>query len=598
MCGIVGYVGKDKGREVVIRGLEILEYRGYDSAGICEYDGEFEIIKTRGKVKELEKILKKKKKVSLSLGHTRWATHGTPSSENAHPHSVGEVTIVHNGIIENYEQLKSDLIDKGYSFKGETDTEIAASYIDLIYKQTRDILLTLQKVNIIFEGSYAIGIIINNEVDCLYAIRRNAPLVIGIGQEENFIASDIIAIIEYTNKYLLLENNYIAKISKNDINIFDENLVVINPKVHISDKEHEMNDKAGYDHYMLKEINQQGDVIAKTISKYFDGEKINLGIDLAKYDEIIIVGCGSAMYVGEIAKNLFQKELGIKTRVEIASEFRYNKPIFNKNDLVLVISQSGETADTLAALELANESGVDTLAVVNVSGSSIDRITKYSIHTQAGTEIAVATTKALIAQISVIGLMFIDYKIKKEMVTNQEALVFLKELTNLETNIIEIINDPKILSIANDIKKEKNVFFLGRGLDFAICLEGSLKLKEISYIHSEAYPSGELKHGSIALVEKGTKIIAIITQKDLLDKSISNIEEVISRGADVSLFILNKLDVNNNLFKSVIDIKKINIISDIILTIVNLQVLSYHVAKLLNCEIDQPKNLAKSVTVE
>ena len=599
MCGIVGYIGKDKGQEVIIEGLSKLEYRGYDSAGIAYLDNDsINEVKTQGKVNNLvEKLITTP--TSLSIGHTRWATHGEPTSTNAHPHQVGDVTIVHNGIIENYQELRTLLETKGYEFKSQTDTEVACAYIDYLYQSNNhDIIEALTKANKDFLGNYAIGVIFNQDYDHLYAIRRNAPLIIGIGDNENFIASDIIAIIKYTNKYTLLNNNYVAKISTDNITIYDENKNEVSYEEHISDKENEVLDKNGFDHYMLKEISEQGSVLAKTISSYYQDDKINLPLDFLSYDEIIIVGCGSAMYVSDIAQAMIQKELGKKVRVECASEFRYKNPIINSNDLVVVVSQSGETADTLAALELANQKGVDTLAIVNVEGSSIDRVSKYSIITKAGSEIAVASTKAFISQLAVFCLIYADMAIKLNIKTNDEIKSMLNSITNLDGQINNIINDTKLEEVASSIKNERDLFFLGRGIDQKICNEGSLKLKEITYIHSECFAAGELKHGSIALIDKDTKVIGLATQKDLYEKTISNLEEVIARGAKVTLFADNSFNINEDMFSHVIRIDDTNLFVSTILAIVNFQVLSYKVANQLGREIDQPKNLAKSVTVE
>ena len=603
MCGIVGYIGNNKGKNVAIDGLYALEYRGYDSAGIAYLDdnNKINILKAEGKVKNLENIIDENLKTNKAIAHTRWATHGGVSTINSHPHQQGKITIVHNGIIENYNILKEFLEEKNYKFISQTDTEIAAAYIDYLYqKNNYDIITTLHQANKELLGSYAIGIMIDDKVDELYAIRRNAPLIIGVGNNENFIASDISAILKYTNKYILLENNAIAIIKKDNIIILDENNQKINYEIKTTTQKYESLTKNGYDHYMLKEIHEEIDVLKRTINYYYQNNEFKFPINFNDYNEIHIIGCGSAMYVGNIIKNLIEEELNKKTTIYIASEFRYSKPFINKNDLVIFISQSGETADTLAALELVNNLKIDTLGIVNVENSSIYRNSKYKVLTQAGIEIAVATTKGFISQLLTLMLMIFDAKNKLNNMSTNEINNIFNEINNIDNQIINIINSEKIKEIANDIKNEKDIYFLGRGIDYSLCLEGCLKLKEISYIHSETYASGELKHGSIALIEDNTKVISIITDENLLEKSISNIEEVIARGANVYLLTTNNLknNINNEIFNNILYANANNKYLNLILIIINLQVLSYYVALYLDREIDQPKNLAKSVTVE
>ncbi len=586
MCGIVGYKGNNNNAiKVVIEGLENLEYRGYDSAGIAYLkDKKIIIEKEAGRIKNLKNKLNPKDKSNLAIGHTRWATHGNPTKTNAHPHQVGKITMVHNGIIENYLTLKEELIKNNYTFKSDTDTEIACAYLDYLYKQEKDILKSLQSLQKAIKGSYAFGIICEDDKDHLYALRSSSPLIIALGKNENYIASDVPAILKYTNKYIILENYEIAKISSNNITIYNKNLQEVNKTINTYEGTYESSIKGDYEHFMLKEINEEPDTFEKTINNCLENNFKD--IDLKKYTNIHIVACGSAYHAGLVGKNLIEKYANIKVYTQVASEYRYEKTFYYKNTLVILISQSGETADTLAALRKAKDNNIDTLSIVNVFSSSIARESKYVIYTKAGCEIAVATTKAYLAQLTVLialTLSLTDKQINKEEITNLK-----NEITNL------IKKDYK--TIANKIYKAKNIFFIGRGIDYALCMEGSLKLKEISYINSVAYQAGELKHGTISLIEENTPVIAILTEEDLIEKTISNIKEVKARGAH-TIIITNK-DIQGDFYDEKIIIPKTNELFQQLLTIIPLQLIAYEVAKLNNCDIDKPKNLAKSVTVE
>ena len=586
MCGIVGYKGNNNNAiKVVIEGLENLEYRGYDSAGIAYLkDKKIIIEKEAGRIKNLKNKLNPKDKSNLAIGHTRWATHGNPTKTNAHPHQVGKFTMVHNGIIENYLTLKEELLKNNYTFKSDTDTEIACAYLDYLYKQEKDILKSLQSLQKAIKGSYAFGIICEDDKDHLYALRSSSPLIIALGKNENYIASDVPAILKYTNKYIILENYEIAKISSNNITIYNKNLQEVNKTINTYEGTYESSIKGDYEHFMLKEINEEPDTFEKTINNCLENNFKD--IDLKKYTNIHIVACGSAYHAGLVGKNLIEKYANIKVYTQVASEYRYEKTFYYKNTLVILISQSGETADTLAALRKAKDNNIDTLSIVNVFSSSIARESKYVIYTKAGCEIAVATTKAYLAQLTVLialTLSLTDKQINKEEITNLK-----NEITNL------IKKDYK--TIANKIYKAKNIFFIGRGIDYALCMEGSLKLKEISYINSVAYQAGELKHGTISLIEENTPVIAILTEEDLIEKTISNIKEVKARGAH-TIIITNK-DIQGDFYDEKIIIPKTNELFQQLLTIIPLQLIAYEVAKLNNCDIDKPKNLAKSVTVE
>lgn len=597
MCGIVGYNGKEKqAKNILIEGLKKLEYRGYDSAGIAlKEKEEIKITKATGKIINLENKLDNYT-TTIGIGHTRWATHGSPTETNSHPHQVGDITIVHNGIIENYKKLKEELKNE-YEFKSETDTEVACALINHFYQQEKDIKKALVKFMNKVEGSYALGILVKND-DNLYAIRKGSPLVIGKGKIGNLIASDILAISKYSKEKYYLEENTIAQISKENVKTYDKDLNELNQTFEQNTKGEFETDKCGYEHYMLKEIHEQPKVFKKTTEKYINNsikdikEKMP---DFKKYNKIHIVACGSAYHTGLVGKNLIEEYADIPVTVEIASEYRYKKNFYDENTLLIVVSQSGETADTLAALRLAKKDNIDTLAIVNVENSTISREAKYVIKTEAGPEIAVATTKAYSAQIATFGLIALNMALDKKTIKKEDLTQILKEIKELPIQIENTINKCNYKEIAQAIYNRDDIFFIGRGIDYALCMEGSLKLKEISYIHSQAYAAGELKHGTISLVEDNTPVIGIITEQQLKDKTISNIEEVKSRGAK-TIIITNDNSIKN--YDYITYLPKVHKILQPLLTVLPLQLISYEVARLRNCNIDKPKNLAKSVTVE
>lgn len=613
MCGISGYIGiNSDALDRVIHGLERLEYRGYDSAGVASIiNGEFKTFKTIEEVVSLPEIINKEGEAScnLAIGHTRWATHGEPSVVNAHPHVVNQFAIVHNGIIENFQELKTDLIAKGYEFKSTTDTEVACAYLDWAFSMTANIYQTIQMAINAFVGNYAIVLINKTMPNNLYAFSNNAPIVIGAGNDGYYIASDEAAFLDYTNQYFRLENMQIAEISLMDngqgmvqpmINFyqFDVNSQQIVPtqlQLNISKKDPSSYDKQGFEHFMLKEISEQPMVIANTIQAY--GYSQQPIFDLRDYEHINIIACGSSLYVGEIAKNLLQR-LGKRVSVECASEFRYSDATLGDDDLCIFISQSGETADTLAALELVNQLGIDTLAVVNVVDSSIMNKAKFSIQTLAGSEIAVATTKAFSAQLMVFILMYLQNAQLDGSIDQNTYNLIINNLLNINMSMQNIINDPKIQEVAKSFTNTDSAFFLGRGMDYPLALEGSLKLKEISYIHSEAYPAGELKHGPIALINETVPVICLVTDQKLVGKMVSNIQEVTARDGDVFVIGLESLVANLFNDENTVLLPNIDEFTNIFNTLVTLQVLSYYIAKNRDCEIDRPKNLAKSVTVE
>ncbi len=597
MCGIVGYIGKENAIEVLINGLEKLEYRGYDSAGIAFLTDNIKILKNKGKIKNLKNKVNLDEKSTLGIGHTRWATHGEANETNAHPHQVDKITLVHNGIIENYEKIKKELINKGYTFKTETDSEVGCALLDFLYQKNQDMIQSIEEFKTIVKGSYALGIICSDDKDTLYAIKNASPLIIGVGDKENFIASDVPAILKYTNKYITLDDLEFAKITKDKIECYNKKNKVIEKDIKMFSGDAMDIEKNGYEHFMLKEIHEEPSVIKKTFDKYIDNNKIDDKIpDLSKYKKITIVACGSAYHAGLIGKNLIENYANVPVDVEIASEYRYKKHFFDKKELVIVVSQSGETADTLASLKLAKENKIDTLGIINVKESSIARESDIVLYTEAGNEIAVATTKAYSAQVALLSLISLTIASKNELLNKDEKLEILKEIKLLPNKIEQLINTDNYQKIAEEIYKDDDIFFLGRGIDYAIALEGSLKLKEISYIHSEAYAAGELKHGTISLIDKGTPVIAIITDNNIKDKTISNVKEVKARGAKTILISNENLD--NSCFDKKVIIPNVHPLLQPLLTVIPLQLIAYEVAKLRNCDIDKPKNLAKSVTVE
>lgn len=590
MCGIIGYIGEKNPVEVLINGLKSLEYRGYDSAGIAlKEKDEIEVIKSVGKIVNLEDKIKSKEIMESHLGiaHTRWATHGKPTEENAHPHTAGNVTLVHNGIIENAEELREKLKKEGVTFHSETDTEVVAALINKYYEKNP--VEAIDKALKEVKGSYALGILFQGSED-LYAVRKDSPLIIGLGKKENFIASDIAAIIDYTNKYLLLEEGEIAHITKEKVEVTKDKKV-IEKEVQTTNLERDAKDKNGYDHYMLKEIMEEPVVLEKTFEPYL--KHLDKLPDLTKYEEIHIVACGSAMYAGMIGKTLLEEYANTKVEIEVASEYRYKNIIYDRKTLVILISQSGETADTIAAMRKAKEHNVETLAIVNVKTSTIARESDEKIFIEAGPEIAVATTKAYILQVGIMALLAYKTALEKGLVKeNDKVLQEAKKLPRLIKEVLDRREEYK--KIAKEIYTSEDIFFIGRKIDYATSMEGSLKLKEVSYIHSEAYQAGELKHGTISLIEDGMPVFAIVTDDTIKDKTVSNIEEVKSRGAK-TIIISNEKWENQKLQ---VVVPKISPYFQPILIVPTLQLIAYETAKLRGCDIDKPKNLAKSVTVE
>ena len=614
MCGIVGYIGNQKAKEILINGLKSLEYRGYDSAGVATIENnKISIVKEKGRVANLEALPEFNTLAgSVGIAHTRWATHGKPSRENSHPHADAkkQFAVVHNGIIENYSDLRKFLTDNGYTFYSQTDTEVIPNLIHYYFTADKSentdekFLRAVKNAISDLKGSYALEIISALYPDRIIVVRKDSPLVIGKGNGENFIASDIPAVLKYTKDFYLLNDNEIATIFKDRISFYDMNLVPHNKEIKNIEWDASSAEKEGYEDYMLKEIFEQPTAIRETIGSRFKlGEKCSFDdIDISKdylksIDKIFIVACGTAMHAGLVGKMVFEKLCRIPTEVDIASEFRYRDPIVNEKTLCIFVSQSGETADTLAALRLSKEKGAKTLAISNVIGSTITREADYTIYTHAGPEIAVASTKAYTSQvclIAILGMYFAEIlgSCPEDTIANLKS-----DILDLPSKIEVVLSEAgKVKEFADKVYTQKDMFFLGRGTDYDVALEGSLKLKEISYIHSEAYAAGELKHGPIALIENGVTVIGIITSKELAPKSISNIQEVITRGAK-TLIITNQILPNNN-FNYVINIPDTNELISPILSVIPLQLLSYYISKNKGLDVDKPRNLAKSVTVE
>lgn len=599
MCGIIGYNGTKKCVPRLIGALEALEYRGYDSAGIAYIEDEnIKISKEVGKIKNLKEIVDMNTNSTIGIGHTRWATHGGVTKENAHPHKIGKITLVHNGIIENYVDIKKAIENKGYKYNSETDTEIAAALLNSLYEENNDMVKTLHEASKIIRGSYAFVVLVDG-LDEIYATRCASPMIVALSDDGNYVASDVPAILAFTNKYMLLDEYDIVKLEKNKITIYDKDLNEVKKEIKVFEGTMDAATKAGYEHFMLKEINEQDKVFKDTINYYFDGTINSLEKSfgfIKNFKKIDIVACGSAYHTGVVGKYLIESYANIPVNVEVASEYRYKKCFYDKDTLVILVSQSGETADTLAALRKAKEDGITTMAIVNVLGSSIAREADYTIYIKAGFEIAVATTKAYLAQLAIFSLISLYLGVTNKVISNKEYEEITNEINNMPLYIKETIKDETYLPVAKKIFSKKEIFFIGRGIDYALCLEASLKLKEISYINSVAYQAGELKHGTISLIEENTPVIAISTDEDLNEKTISNIKEVKARGAYVILVTNTK--PQEKFYDELIIIKKIHPIMESILTIIPLQLLAYEVAKNNGCDIDKPRNLAKSVTVE
>lgn len=606
MCGIVGYVGCNQATPILLNALEKLEYRGYDSAGIAIYENKIKVFKDTKKIAELRNDINKLNLNSnVGIGHTRWATHGKPTIENAHPHlsENGKFAIVHNGIIENYIPLKEELLSAGFKFKSDTDTEVVANLLEYYYKG--NFFETVKKVLSVVEGSYGIAIMCSDFPSELIVAKQDSPLIIGLGKGENFIASDISAIVDKTRDVVRLCDGELAVITPNSIEYFDKKFSKISKEICHVDWTILSAEKNGYDHFMMKEIMEQPNAIKATFCPRIIDEKINIPqLNISKEElegikKICIIGCGSAYHVGCIAKYIFEKTLKIQTDVEIASEFRYKDPLIDENVMVIAISQSGETADTLAAVKEAKSKGAKVLAIVNVVGSSIANEADIVVPTFAGPEIAVATTKAYSTQLTVIYMLAIYMAEKLGKISSNEYESFIKDLKALPQKAELVLKGlDKIKKLAQDFCNCKNIFFIGRNVDYAVALEGALKAKEISYIHSEAYAAGELKHGTISLVEDGTFVVALATNADLFEKMISNIREVKARGAVVLLVTTEKLAKTQNVADFVFYVPETNKMMQPSMTVLPLQILSYYLALYKGCDIDKPRNLAKSVTVE
>ena len=606
MCGIVGYVGKRNAQDVLLDGLEKLEYRGYDSAGVAlALEGGIRVVKSKGRLAELRKRLAVEAlaRSGCGIGHTRWATHGEPSDVNSHPHSTPRVSIVHNGIIENYGVLKERLMTKGYTFESETDTEVLVKLIDSCYEG--EPLKALRAALAMVRGSYALAVLFRDFPDTLFAVKRESPLIVGWGEAENFIASDIPALLKYTRRYSVLEEGDMAVVNADGIRFYNEFAEPVEREVLTANWDQEAAEKGGYPHFMLKEINEQPAAITATVSPRVENGLPDLRVPeltderLRRIGTVHLVGCGTAMHAGMVGKAAIEALARVPAQVEIASEFRYRNPILRPEDLVIIISQSGETSDTLAALKLAKSRGVPVLAIVNVVGSSIARAADYVMYTYAGPEIAVASTKAYMVQMCVLYLFALRLAYARGMQTDAEIRRLTAELLRAGEVIRPRLADcEQIKYLASRFVNTQSCFFIGRGFDYSLSLEGSLKLKEISYVHSDAYAAGELKHGTISLVTDGVPVIALATQKQVYEKTISNAKETKSRGAKVLLFTTRDAVVPDGVADYVVRLDDYDDLLMPLQLIVPLQLFAYYMAVLRGCDVDKPRNLAKSVTVE
>ncbi|AGC68796.1 glucosamine--fructose-6-phosphate aminotransferase [Thermoclostridium stercorarium subsp. stercorarium DSM 8532] len=603
MCGIIGYIGKENAVPIILDGLKRLEYRGYDSAGIAIMNEKgFEVAKQKGRLTALEELIKQRPiKGYIGIGHTRWATHGEPSDINSHPHvgSKNKIAIVHNGIIENYKQIKERLEQKGIKFVSQTDSEVIAQLAEYYYNG--DIVETVIKTANALEGSYALGIMCLDEPNKLIAIKKDNPLIIGVAEHGNFIASDVPAILKHTNRVYYLNDKEIAVLTKSGVEFYNMDREPIYKEPEIITWSVDSAEKGGYEHFMLKEIMEQPRAIRDTIQSVLangDNGKVIESLDVTRFSKFVITGCGSAYNAGVVAKYVFEKLCRVPVEVELASEFRYKDPIIDNNTLVILISQSGETADTIAAMREAKRRGAVTLSIVNVMGSTIAKETDYTLYTMAGPEIAVATTKAFSAQLVMLYLLAVTFARKLGKLSDEEERKLFSEIASLPDKVSEMLkNVDTIQKYATTCVGYKSIFFIGRNIDYAIALEGSLKLKEISYIHSEAYAGGELKHGTISLIEDNTLVVAISCCERLYEKIYSNVEQVISRGAKV-LFIGNCIKALPGEKLEIVNIPVINELFSPSLSVIILQLFSYYVAANKGLDIDKPRNLAKSVTVE
>lgn len=609
MCGIVGYVGPKDCSEVLVNALTKLEYRGYDSAGIAVFDnGEIKTVKTKGKLQDLKDKLAEvgTPKGHVGIGHTRWATHGEPSDVNSHPHSGTRVTIVHNGIIENYMELKDFLISKGRTFLSDTDTEVVAQLLD--YKYNGNPLETIDSVMAELKGSFALGIMFKDFPDRVFAVRRESPLIVGVAEGECFIASDVPAILQYTRDYYLLDHDEIVTLTPDGVSFVDEHLDPIEKELQTADWDMEAAEKSGYPHFMIKEINEQPEAIRTTIMpRIKEGlpflEECGITTETIKnFKNITIVACGTAMHAGMVGKYVIEDLARVPVNVDIASEFRYRNPIVGEGDLVIIISQSGETADSLAAMRLAKQKGAKTLAIVNAKGSSIAREADMLIYTLAGPEISVPSTKAYITQLSVMYLFAFELALAKETISTAECKRLVLALTKMPEAVQYVIDncEDTCKFVATKLVATDSLLYIGRGLDYALSMEGSLKLKEVSYIHSESYAAGELKHGTISLIDEDVPVIAVATQTGIIPKTVSNVVEVKSRGAKVILVCTDACvrELKDGVADYVIEIPHTDELLMPITAVVPLQILAYYTSINRGIDPDKPKNLAKSVTVE
>lgn len=613
MCGIVGYIGLMEAAPILLDGLAKLEYRGYDSAGISVRNsetGEIETVKAKGRLKILSDKTDAGNAMrgTVGIGHTRWATHGEPSEQNAHPHYSDDhsLVLVHNGIIENYLELKQKLVKSGYRFYSQTDTEVATKLIDYYYKKTKgEYLEAISQAMLRIRGSYAFGIMFKECPDKLFAVRKDSPLIVGHNENGTLIASDVPAVLKYTRQVYYIGNMEIAVLDKESVHFYNIDREEISKELVEIKWDAEAAEKSGFEHFMMKEIQEQPKAVEDTFHAYVKEDKIDFGestipvSEIQKLERIYIVACGSAYHVGMVGKYVIEELADIPVEVELASEFRYRNPRLIKNSLVVVISQSGETADSLAALRLSKEKGIKTLGIINVLGSSIAREADYVHYTLAGPEISVATTKAYSTQLMIIYLMAIHFAVIKEVITEDEYREYLSELKTIPEKIRKVLEDKeRIQWFANKYSGAKDVFFVGRGIDYATGMEGSLKLKEISYIHSEAYAAGELKHGTISLVEDGILVIGLLTQTELFEKTLSNMVEVKSRGA----YLMGITTYGNYCIEDTaqfsVYIPKTKALFTTSLAVIPLQLLAYYVSVAKGLDVDKPRNLAKSVTVE
>lgn len=608
MCGIIGYIGKDNSVDHLIKGLRALEYRGYDSAGVAYFDGGDRLHSTKaaGRLTVVEGLLSPLPESHVGIGHTRWATHGAPSDVNSHPHGTPSLRIVHNGIIENYAALREELTSLGYDFESDTDTEVAAKLLDYYYRKEK---LTpraaIERVTSRLVGSWAFGILFADRPDEIWAARFGSPLIIGVGEDENFIASDITAILRSTRKYYQLDDGEIACVTRTSAEVYKDGRSVEKP-LKTASWDIEAAERGGYPHFMIKEINEEPSAIRTTLHPRISDGLPNFACDsfdssvFARVSRVHIVACGTAMHAGLIARGLFGKLAALPCEVEIASEFRYNDPLIGKEDLVIIISQSGETADSLAALRLAKQKGASTLAIVNVIGSSIAREADAVLYTMAGPEIAVASTKAYSVQTALLCLIAIEAGLMREKLDIATAKAYVEELYGRAPDAVAemIARESEVKAMAEKVATSEDLFFIGRGADYYLACEGSLKLKEISYIHSEAYAAGELKHGTISLVVPGIPVVALCTQPSLYEKMVSNIRETKARGAETFMVCGVNTVVADGTADHVIRLPEISSDLAFLPAVTVLQLLAYHAAAARGCDIDKPRNLAKSVTVE